>query len=88
MMRTGKWIAFVLFCGAFLTACANEAPLGSHVVQLRSEQIYNLDATRDNVAIVPTGNGERMEGAYHLYTGRKSDGLKGSESQVLESFAD
>ncbi|MGY3570631.1 hypothetical protein [Vibrio paucivorans] len=58
------------------------------MANLRSEQVYDPTATRDNLSVIPTGSGERMEGAYHVYTGLKSENLKGSDSQVIESFAD
>jgi hypothetical protein len=39
------------------------------------------------MSVIPMGNGERMEGAYQVYTGMQSESLKGTESQVLQGFA-
>lgn len=69
-----------------LFGCANDAPLGHHVAQLKQQQIYNKQATEENMGVIPSGSGERMEGAYHVYTGKKGETLKGSDSQFLEGF--
>lgn len=72
---------------AILTGCANDAPLGSHVAKLSQQQTYNPNASKDNLSIIPSGSGERMEGAYQVYTGKEVDSLAGaSESQVINGF--
>lgn len=72
-----------------LAACTNNAErLGAHVVKLKNEQIYNPNATQDNLLLIPTGSGERMEGAYQVYTGKEPQDLKSSDSQFLEGFSD
>lgn len=73
----------------FLGGCANqpESSLGYHMAKVKSEQTYNPNATRDNMHVIPDGNGERMEDAYSLYTGKKGEELKGSStSQVIKGF--
>ncbi|CAM4246632.1 hypothetical protein ACPV5L_10455 [Vibrio astriarenae] len=70
-----------------LAGCANPEPLGTHVAKLQSEQIYNPNASIENLGYVPTGSGERMEGAYQIYTGRQSKDLKGTDSQFVEGFS-
>ncbi len=75
---------FTLF--ALLTGCANQHRLGSHVAQLRQQQTYNPSATMDNLEVIPDGNGEKMEGVYSAYTGKKGESV-GSSSQVLTGFA-
>ncbi|PMH41243.1 hypothetical protein BCU68_06070 [Vibrio sp. 10N.286.49.B3] len=71
-----------------LLGCAhNNAKLGHHVANMRAQQTYDLTATQDNVDVIPTGSGERMEGAYHTYTGKSDSELNGSDSQFLEGFA-
>ncbi len=67
--------------------CANEPRLGYHMAKVKSEQVYNPNATQENMHVIPDGNGERMEDAYSIYTGKKGEELKGSStSQVLKRF--
>lgn len=70
-----------------LSGCANEPRLGAHVAQVKQLQTYNPNATKENLAVLPDGTGERMEGVYNTYTGKKGEELKGgSTSQILEGF--
>lgn len=70
-----------------LLGCVNNAEeLGSHVAKLQAEQTYNPNAAIDNLGVVPTGSGERMEGVYQTYTGKKDSELAGTDSQILEQF--
>jgi uncharacterized lipoprotein YajG len=70
-----------------LTGCANPHRLGTHVAQLRMQQTYNTSATLNNLEVIPSGNGERMEDAYSAYTGKSGETLEGgSSSQVLLGF--
>lgn len=70
-----------------LVGCVNNAEkLGAHVAKLQTEQTYNPNATADNLGVVPTGSGERMEGVYQTYTGKKDSELAGTDSQILEQF--
>lgn len=70
-----------------LGGCANEPKLGYHMTKVKSEQVYNPNATQENMHVIPDGNGERMEDAYSIYTGKKGEELKGSStSQVLKGF--
>lgn len=70
-----------------LIGCANDAPLGNHVAKLRAAQMYDPNATQNNLGVIPEGNGDRLEGAYQAYTGKESNSLQGSgESQVLQGF--
>ncbi|MEZ8823560.1 hypothetical protein AB4259_04560 [Vibrio amylolyticus] len=80
-------ITIILLGVGVLIGCANEARLGHHVASVRSEQVYNPNATKENESVIPLGSGERMEGAYQTYTGIQSDSLKGTNSQVLDGFA-
>ncbi|MDA0118944.1 hypothetical protein [Vibrio sp. T11.5] len=75
-----------VFCSSMLLlGCVNNAErLGAHVAKLKTEQTYNLDASRDNLGVIPTGSGERMEGAYQVYTGKQDMDLKGTESQFVK----
>lgn len=71
----------------FLFGCVNNAErLGSHMAKLQTEQTYNPNATIENLAVIPTGSGERMEGTYQTYTGKNESDLAGSDSQILEQF--
>lgn len=76
----------VLFSlSAILIGCVNDVPLGSHVANLKAQQTYNPNATEENLGVIPSGSGERMEGTYQVYTGKEVDSLTGSgESQVLQ----
>lgn len=75
-----------------MSGCANQnqvgvQKLGGHVAQIKTLQTYNPNATQENMAIIPDGNGERMEDAYSIYTGKKSEDLKGSStSQIITGF--
>ncbi|MDC5823069.1 hypothetical protein OPW19_24930 [Vibrio europaeus] len=80
-----KVIIGVLCLPLLLIGCVNNAErLGAHVTKVRAEQTYNPNATQDNLGVIPSGSGERMEGAYQVYTGKKGTELKGTESQFLE----
>ncbi|MDE1211101.1 hypothetical protein [Vibrio aestuarianus] len=72
-----------------ISSCANETKLGHHVSLVRAEQTYNPKASQDNLGVVPTGSGERMEGAYQSYTGKSESDLSSSESesQFLDGFS-
>lgn len=80
-----------LYIGAIFTllllGCVNNAErFGAHVTKLKTEQTYNQTATQENLGVVPSGSGERMEGAYQVYTGKQDSELKGSDSQFIEGF--
>lgn len=77
------------FLSTLLVGCVNNAEeLGAHVAKLKSEQVYNPNASIDNLGFIPSGSGERMEGAYQTYTGKKDSELTGTDSQVLDSFGE
>jgi ABC-type microcin C transport system permease subunit YejB len=57
---------FVLF------GCANDAPLGQSVAKLKHEQTYDHNATANNLGVVPTGTGARMQVAYDEYAGQSA----------------
>ncbi|MCK6262459.1 hypothetical protein KP803_04150 [Vibrio sp. ZSDE26] len=80
-------LVVTLLCIGILVGCANDAKLGHHMASVRAEQVYNPNATKENVSVIPLGSGEKMEGAYQIYTGKQSESLKGTESQVLQGFA-
>ncbi|MBY7804553.1 hypothetical protein KW440_16010 [Vibrio fluvialis] len=74
-------------CLVAVTGCVNSHRLGGDVAKIRSEQTYNPNATKDNMAVIPSGNGERMEDVYSVYTGKKGEELKGSSSsQIISGF--
>jgi hypothetical protein len=84
-----KIIRIVVFSSLslLLLGCVNNAEqLGTHVAKLQTEQTYNPNATIDNLGVIPSGSGERMEGAYQAYTGKEDSELAGTDSQVLEQF--
>ncbi|MDC5841170.1 hypothetical protein OPW33_17745 [Vibrio europaeus] len=88
-MKHTKVIIGVIFLSLLLFGCVNNAErLGGHVAKLKTEQTYNPNATQDNLGVIPSGSGERMEGAYQVYTGKKGTELKGTESQFLEGGSD
>lgn len=81
-------ILSALCFASLLNGCTNKAErLGSHMAKVKTEQTYNQNATQDNLGVIPSGSGERMEGAYQVYTGKQNSDLKGTDSQVLEGFA-
>ncbi|MGF1719970.1 hypothetical protein L4D20_07990 [Vibrio kyushuensis] len=79
-------VAIALLSFGALVGCANEAKLGYHMANVKAEQTYNPNATKENATVIPLGSGERMEGAYQVYTGLQSESLKGTDSQVLQGF--
>lgn len=51
-----------------LIGCTNNPPpMGDSVALLRSEQTYNPNASVENVDVVPTGSGERMQATLDIY---------------------
>lgn len=77
----------VLCVSLLMLGCAKNAKrLGNHVAMVKTEQTYNQNATQENLGVIPSGSGERMEGAYQVYTGKQSSDLEGTDSQVLEGF--
>ncbi|KJY85009.1 hypothetical protein TW81_01410 [Vibrio galatheae] len=88
-MQHIKAILGVLVITLLLAGCVNKTKqFGAHVAKLRVEQTYNLDATQENLGVIPVGSGERMESAYQVYTGKQDSELKGTESQFLEGFGE
>ncbi|EAQ52905.1 hypothetical protein MED222_21469 [Vibrio sp. MED222] len=81
MIRT-----MMVFLALVLVGCANDAPLGQSVVQLKVEQTYNPNATQENLEVLPDGTGERMQASYDSYVGKGDEDLSGNNSQVLQSF--
>tara|TARA_Y100001956_G_C4129366_1_gene192510 strand:- start:3143 stop:3409 length:267 start_codon:yes stop_codon:yes gene_type:complete len=84
-----KLLIVALFCSqALLVGCVNNAErLGQHVAKVKTAQVYNPNATSENLGLLPEGSGERMEGAYQVYTGKQDTDLKGTDSQFLEGFS-
>jgi hypothetical protein len=77
----------ILLATLFMNGCTNNAErLGEHVAKLRTEQVYNTSASQENLGVVPTGSGERMEGAYQVYTGKQDKDLSSTDSQFLDGF--
>lgn len=69
----------------FITGCSSDNyQSGEYVSQMKSEQLYNPDATKENLGYVPDGLGERMEKSYGDYTGKSTDDLGDTSSQVLD----
>lgn len=81
MIRT-----MMVFLVIVLAGCANDAPLGQSVAQLKMEQTYNPNATQENLQVLPDGTGERMQAGYDAYVGKGDEDLTGNSSQVLQSF--
>lgn len=78
---------FLILVAAVVTGCSNPAPMGSYMAQVRQEQVYNTNATMENREVIPTGNGEKMEGIYSTYTGKKGESIDSANSQILQGFA-
>ncbi|MEF1282801.1 hypothetical protein QTN94_02135 [Vibrio sp. M250220] len=86
-MKNVITIAIVVCCSALLLGCANKPRLGHHVAKVKTQQTYNQNASQENLGVIPSGSGERMESAYQVYTGKRSSDLGGTDSQVLQGFA-
>ncbi|WP_252014320.1 hypothetical protein [Vibrio sp. SCSIO 43140] len=66
-----KIVTFSLVVSSvLLVGCANDAPLGDAVANVRHQQTYDHSATVKNKDVVPTGTGARMQVAYDAYTGQ------------------
>jgi hypothetical protein len=85
-MKNVITIVIVACCSTLLFGCANNQRLGSHVAKVKTQQTYNQNASQENLGVIPSGSGERMEGAYQVYTGKQSSDLEGTDSQVLQGF--
>ncbi|MBW3694247.1 hypothetical protein EK599_00975 [Vibrio sp. T187] len=83
-----KLHVITVLCSAVVlaTGCVNDARLGTHVAKIKQQQTYNPNASQENLSVIPSGNGERMEGTYQVYTGKEVDSLAGNESQVLQNI--
>lgn len=80
---------FLLLAGISLAVagCATNDPhLGYHMALVKQQQTYNPNASHENLAVVPEGNGERMEDVYNIYTGKKAETLQGTTSRVITGF--
>ncbi len=81
-------IFLVVLTAIGLSGCSGHRHhLGMHVAELKAEQTYNPQATLENLGYIPSGSGERMEGAYQIYTGKPSQDLSGTDSQFIEGFS-
>ncbi|SHO55471.1 hypothetical protein [Vibrio quintilis] len=79
-MKKQICFSLIIAVGALiLSGCANQPRLGKHMNSVRMAQIYNPDATQENMAVIPVGIGERMENAYKDYIAE--DKQKSSKSQ-------
>ncbi len=68
-----------------VVGCANEPGLGHHVSNLRQLQTYDVNATKNNMDVIPDGSGGRMDEIYQVYNGKETNELKGgTESQFVE----
>lgn len=82
-----KVYCLLLAGAAVLSAgCVNDPRLGHHMASVKQQQVYNPNATQENLGVIPDGNGERMEDVYSIYTGKKVEVLQGSNSQVIKGF--
>ncbi|CAM3861335.1 hypothetical protein VA7868_02711 [Vibrio aerogenes CECT 7868] len=83
-MNKHIYFSLIAACVMALSGCVNPPPLGQSMNSVRMAQIYNPDATEENVAVIPVGIGERMENAYQGYVGE--DKQKASKSQSPVNF--
>lgn len=56
-----------MFIALSLVGCANEPALGVSVSQLKAEQVYNPNATQENLGYVPDGHGPRSQTSLENY---------------------
>ncbi len=82
-----KYLLLTVASILLLTGCSNPHRMGGYVAQVRQEQVYNPNASMENLEVIPTGNGEKMEGIYSTYTGKKGESIDSAKSQVLVGFA-
>lgn len=57
------------------TACSHNPRMGQSVAYLKAEQVYNPNATEENLALVPDGSGERAQSAIEGYNKGASENL-------------
>ena len=82
-----KYLFITLVSVVVVTGCSNQHRLGTYMAQVRQEQVYNPNASLENLEVIPTGNGEKMEGVYSTYTGKKGESIDAARSQILTGFA-
>lgn len=81
-----RYFLLTLVSIVLITGCSNQHRLGSHVAQVRQEQVYNTNASTENLGVIPTGTGEKMEGVYGTYSGKRGESINSANSQVLTGF--
>lgn len=82
-----KYLLLTLVSVMVLSGCANQHRLGTHMAQVREAQVYNPNASMENLDVIPVGNGEKMEGVYSTYSGKKGESIDSANSQILTGFA-
>ncbi len=82
-----RYLLLTLVPVMFFSGCANQHHLGTHVAQVRQEQVYNPNASIENLGVIPTGTGEKMEGVYGTYSGKKGESINSANSQILNGFS-
>lgn len=50
-----------------LVGCSHNPPMGQSVAYLKNEQVYNPNATQENLGLIPDGSGERAQSAIEGY---------------------
>ncbi|MEZ8991087.1 hypothetical protein [Vibrio breoganii] len=68
----------VIFIATLMVGCSNNASMGQSVAYLKSEQVYNPNATQENKDVLPPGSGERTQQTIKRYN-------KGSNQTVTVS---
>jgi len=68
MMKLAVYRVAGVIVTILLAGCVNNhPPMGSSVALLRAEQTYNPNATVENMNVIPTGSGERMQATLDIY---------------------
>ncbi len=50
-----------------IVGCSNNPRMGQSVAYLKAEQVYNPNATQENMGLIPEGSGERAQSAIEGY---------------------
>ncbi|GAM64979.1 hypothetical protein JCM19232_23 [Vibrio ishigakensis] len=66
-------IAVLVMLG--IAGCSNSPRMGQSVAYLKTEQVYNPNATQENMGLVPEGSGERAQTAIEGYNKGASENI-------------
>ncbi|MEZ9418830.1 hypothetical protein AB4383_02905 [Vibrio breoganii] len=77
-------LIFVFLSVIWITACSNNPRLGIAMNLVKSEQIYNPQATQENMGVLPEGSGERAQSSIKGYNKGASENVSISSGFTVD----